>query len=93
MISGTTALNGLTFTVIYVSLKQLNLTFYKAWANLGQGAPEVGEIEGCPSKPTHVDVGVHTREYAPTAGVKELREAVANLYNDNYRRGKRSQYT
>ncbi|KAF5110087.1 hypothetical protein DV453_001069 [Geotrichum candidum] len=63
------------------------------WANLGQGAPEVGEIEGCPSKPDTIDVSVHTREYAPTTGVKELREAIANLYNDNYRKDKTSKYT
>ena len=63
------------------------------WANLGQGAPEVGEIEGCPSKPDTINVDIHTREYAPTAGVKELREAVANLYNDNFRQGKDSKYT
>lgn len=63
------------------------------WSNLGQGAPEVGEIEGCPSKPDTINVNVHTREYAPTAGVTELREAVANLYNKDYRQGKSSKYT
>lgn len=31
--------------------------------------------------------------YSPTAGVKELRQAVANLYNDTYRKGKTSKYT
>lgn len=32
-------------------------------------------------------------EYAPTTGVKELRQAVANLYNKEYRQGMKSQYT
>ncbi|TFY79667.1 hypothetical protein EWM64_g4342, partial [Hericium alpestre] len=32
-------------------------------------------------------------EYAPTTGVKDLRQAVAELYNDQYRQGKESQYT
>lgn len=32
-------------------------------------------------------------EYAPTTGVKAFREAVANLYNVQYRQGKESQYT
>lgn len=32
-------------------------------------------------------------EYAPTTGVPELREAVAKLYNADYRKGKKSQYT
>lgn len=31
--------------------------------------------------------------YGPTAGIKELRHAVANLYNETYRQGKDSQYT
>lgn len=33
------------------------------------------------------------REYGPTAGIKPLREAVANLYNAHHRQGKESQYT
>jgi len=33
------------------------------------------------------------REYGPTAGIKPLRAAVANLYNENYRKGKSSKYT
>ena len=36
---------------------------------------------------------VDYREYAPTAGIKELREAVANYYNEEYRQGKASKYT
>lgn len=33
------------------------------------------------------------REYGPTAGIKPLREAVANLYNTHHRQGKESKYT
>ena len=33
------------------------------------------------------------REYGPTAGIKPLRSAVANLYNEHHRKGKESQYT
>ena len=33
------------------------------------------------------------REYGPTAGIKPLREAVANLYNAHHRQGKESKYT
>jgi len=40
-----------------------------------------------------VEIPVDANEYAPTTGVKELREAVANLYNVTYRQGKASQYT
>ncbi|KUI55339.1 Aspartate aminotransferase [Cytospora mali] len=65
-----------------------------AWANLGQGAPEVeDDIEGCFQRPSHIDVTVASREYAPTAGIKPLREAVAKMYNEHHRQGMDSQYT
>ncbi|KAK1778466.1 pyridoxal phosphate-dependent transferase [Copromyces sp. CBS 386.78] len=64
------------------------------WANLGQGAPEVDdEIEGCFPRPQQLDISVNSREYGPTAGIKPLREAVANLYNEMHRQGKESKYT
>ncbi|KAH7347914.1 pyridoxal phosphate-dependent transferase [Plectosphaerella cucumerina] len=66
----------------------------EAWANLGQGAPEVeDDIEGCFERPQTIDISVNGREYGPTAGIKPLREAVANLYNSMHRQGKGSQYT
>ncbi|PNS16614.1 hypothetical protein CAC42_4578 [Sphaceloma murrayae] len=64
------------------------------WANLGQGAPEVDDdIEGCFERPHSINVSMSGREYGPTAGIKPLREAVANLYNAHHRSGKQSQYT
>ncbi|KAJ9635195.1 hypothetical protein H2199_008681 [Coniosporium tulheliwenetii] len=55
-----------------------------SWANLGQGAPEVDdEIAGCFERP-------HIRAHG---GIKPLREAVARLYNEHHRKGKRSQYS
>ncbi|KAJ3569955.1 hypothetical protein NP233_g4718 [Leucocoprinus birnbaumii] len=63
------------------------------WSNLGQGAPEVGPIPGAPERPTSIPMPEDSLEYAPTTGVKALREAVANLYNHTYRQGKASQYT
>lgn len=33
------------------------------------------------------------REYGPTAGIKPLRAAIANLYNQHHRQGKDSKYT
>ncbi|KAF2153905.1 PLP-dependent transferase [Myriangium duriaei CBS 260.36] len=64
------------------------------WANLGQGAPEVDdEIEGCFERPHTIDVSMSGREYGPTAGIKPLREAIANLYNEHHRQGKDSKYT
>ena len=65
-----------------------------SWANLGQGAPEVDDdIEGSFERPHTIDVSINGREYGPTAGIKPLRAAVANLYNAHHRKGKDSQYS
>ncbi|KDQ61119.1 hypothetical protein JAAARDRAFT_55833 [Jaapia argillacea MUCL 33604] len=83
--------------VIYCSDRAMANGFSYAssheWSNLGQGAPEVGPIPDAPNRPTHIDVPTDSLEYAPTTGVKALREAVAKLYNQTYRKGKKSQYT
>ncbi|THH19479.1 hypothetical protein EW146_g1708 [Bondarzewia mesenterica] len=83
--------------VIYCSDRAMANGFNYAssheWANLGQGAPEVGPIPGATERPTNVQYPLDALEYAPTTGIKTLREAVANLYNHTYRQGKASQYT
>ena len=62
--------------------------------NLGQGAPEVDdEIEGSFERPKTVNISSGGREYGPTAGIKPLRVAIANLYNSHHRKGKNSQYS
>lgn len=53
----------------------------------------VGHIDGCIDKPTHIEVPVDSYEYAPVAGISALREKVANLYNELYRKDKSSKYT
>lgn len=59
------------------------------WANLGQGAPDADDdIEGSFPRPNSIPISSAAREYVPTAGIKPLREAVANLYNEHYRDGK-----
>ena len=63
------------------------------WTNFGQGQPEVGPLVGAPERVTNVDVSVDDHEYAPVAGLWELREAVASHYNELYRRGMPSQYS
>lgn len=65
----------------------------KEWANFGQGAPEVGPIEGCMDRPNTIDVPESAYEYAPASGIPELKEAVAKLYNEIYRKQKDSKYT
>jgi N-succinyldiaminopimelate aminotransferase len=63
------------------------------WCNLGQGQPETGPLPGAPPRVHQVEIGVDDQEYAPIPGIWELRRAVAELYNDLYRKGKHSQYT
>lgn len=64
-----------------------------SWANLGQGSPETGPLPGAPERVTGLELEPADHHYAPVAGLPELREAVAALYNHRYRRGMRSQYT
>ncbi len=63
------------------------------WANLGQGAPEVGPLPGGASRIHQLSIDDSVHEYTPVDGLPELRAAVAKLYNERYRQGKRSQYT
>jgi hypothetical protein len=63
-----------------------------SWANLGQGQPETGPLPGAPPRVGGVPIDAADQEYAPVAGLPELREAVADLYNRLYRRGMASQY-
>ncbi|HTT70366.1 MAG TPA: pyridoxal phosphate-dependent aminotransferase [Anaeromyxobacteraceae bacterium] len=64
-----------------------------SWSNLGQGQPETGELPGAPPRVRALAVEVDDQEYAPIAGIAELREAIAALYNRLYRQGMPSQYT
>jgi hypothetical protein len=63
------------------------------WSNLGQGQPETGPLPGAPPRVEAVAIEAADQEYAPVAGLPELREAVAGLYNHLYRRGLPSQYS
>lgn len=82
--------------VIYVMSKAQAQGFAygsKDWANLGQGAPETGSLDGDRSRLVSVAIDPACSEYSPVAGNRELRQAVADLYNARYRRGMPSQYT
>ena len=63
------------------------------WANLGQGAPEVGEIEGDIARIEEIRINPLRHEYSPITGQMVLRQKVADLYNALYRQDKASQYT
>ncbi|MFP6685320.1 MAG: pyridoxal phosphate-dependent aminotransferase [Polyangiaceae bacterium] len=82
--------------VIYVTTEASRRGFSSGdpqWCNLGQGQPEAGELEGAPARITEVRIDPGDQEYAPVAGITELREAVAAMYNRLFRRGLASQYT
>jgi aspartate/methionine/tyrosine aminotransferase len=63
------------------------------WCNLGQGQPETGSLPGAPPRCEAVSIHGDDQEYAPVAGLMELREAIADLYNRAYRRGMPSRYS
>jgi aspartate/methionine/tyrosine aminotransferase len=63
------------------------------WCNLGQGMPESEALAGAPARMDQIEIGVGEHEYAPVAGVWELREAIASLYNQLFRRGMGSKYS
>ena len=63
------------------------------WTNLGQGMPETGPFSDGPPRVDSITIDPADLEYAPVAGILELREAVAALYNRRYRSGLPSQYT
>ncbi len=62
------------------------------WCNLGQGQPETGPLPGAPPRIESIPVSAADHEYSPVAGLWELRETVAALYNRRYRHGLPSQY-
>jgi aspartate/methionine/tyrosine aminotransferase len=82
--------------VIYVVAEAAKLGYYGEhpdWCNLGQGMPEIGPLPGAPDRVGQVSIAIEDHAYGPVAGLAELREAVATLYNLQFRRGKKSQYT
>ncbi len=81
--------------VIYVSVEAQKRGFRmdaEGWCNLGQGQPETGPLPGAPPRIETIDVHPADLDYAPVPGLPELREAVADLYNRQYRRGRGSKY-
>ena len=70
-----------------LSMLVIGLTWGKVHLNT------VTQFPGSFPRPKQINLPVDYREYAPTAGIKELREAVANYYNEEYRQGKASKRT
>jgi aspartate/methionine/tyrosine aminotransferase len=82
--------------VIYVMHRATQRGYHNThpdWANLGQGAPETGHLDGSPQRVEQLTINPNHHEYGPITGQTPLRQKVADLYNALYRQGKPSQYT
>ncbi len=82
--------------VIYVIHKAIAMGYTptdRVWANLGQGAPETGQINGSSERLSVINIEPDLCEYSHVAGQRELRQKVADLYNYLYRKNKKSQYS
>jgi N-succinyldiaminopimelate aminotransferase len=82
--------------VIFVTSEASKLGFYRGnpeWCNFGQGQPEVGKLPGGLDRIESIDIPQLDNEYSPSAGLKQLREQIANTYNELYRKNKKSKYT
>jgi N-succinyldiaminopimelate aminotransferase len=82
--------------VIYVTTEAARLGYTSkdpTWCNLGQGQPETGPLPGAPERISDMRISVDDQEYAPVPGLRELRESIASLYNQLYRKGLPSQYS
>jgi len=82
--------------VIFVMTEAERLGFklgHPDWCNLGQGQPDTGPLPGAPPRKTDVVISQIDQDYAPVAGLWEVREAIASLYNSMLRRGMPSQYS
>ena len=81
--------------VIFVVAEAMKLGFrngHPDWSNLGQGQPEVGEMEGAPPRIQSVDLQPDDHAYGPVNGTDDLRQTIADHYNRLYRDGKASKY-
>jgi aspartate/methionine/tyrosine aminotransferase len=82
--------------VIYVTAEATRRGYSNSapdWANLGQGMPEAEALPGAPPRIMELPVQSGDQEYAPVAGLWELREAIAGYYNELFRRGMGSKYS
>ena len=82
--------------VIYVAERAEKKGFFygnKEWSNLGQGSPETGLLKDGPLRINEIKIDQKTAQYSPISGNKDLRTAIAKLYNERYRKDKKSKYT
>jgi len=81
--------------VIWVVAEAVKLGFrngHPDWCNLGQGQPEIGPIQGAPTRLTWITLEPRDQAYGPVGGIDELKQAVADHYNRLYRQDSKSRY-
>ncbi|MFT5476906.1 MAG: aspartate/methionine/tyrosine aminotransferase [Planctomycetota bacterium] len=81
--------------VIFVVAEAMKLGFTNGdpdWCNLGQGQPEIGEMQGAPARIDELRIEPGDHAYGPIDGTPALRTAIAEHYNRLYRVGKSSRY-
>ena len=79
--------------VVHEAMKRGFVNGHPDWSNLGQGQPEIGPMEGAPTRIANVQIEPEDHAYGPLEGISELREAVAAHYNRLYRKSMKSQYS
>lgn len=79
--------------VMHEAAKEGFVYGHPEWANLGQGSPETGDLPGAPPRIKEVSIEPARHSYGPVEGALDLRQKVADFYNEVFRKGKKSQYT
>ena len=82
--------------VIYANGKAAKLGFYRGnpeWVTMAQGQAETGMLEGGIERVDSIPCSELDQEYAPVGGLKELRQALADMYNELYRQDKEHKFT
>ena len=85
-----------TIGVVWVTNEAEKLGFFNGnseWANLGQGEPETGHLEGAPPRINTFKIEESDNRYGPVSGMKELRIAIADYYNRLYRKETSSKFS
>ncbi len=84
---------GVIFVTSEAMKRGYNAAASSEWCNLGQGMPEADALPGAPPRIAELPIFEGDQEYAPVAGLWELREAIAGYYNEVFRRGMGSKYS
>ncbi|MFN0247844.1 MAG: pyridoxal phosphate-dependent aminotransferase [Kofleriaceae bacterium] len=84
---------GVIFVTTEAAKRGYSTAASSEWCNLGQGMPEADALPGAPPRIVELPILEGDQEYAPVAGLWELREAIASYYNEVFRRGMGSKYS